>query len=224
MKGGGQFDPKWCHFYLAAPRGYLSHNICHNLTISHKTSLQPLTASHSPRASTILQSFRTSTPEHFGTGIYLVASLLNHSCSPNCTVVFQGRQLSIVATKDVPSGIRSYLSLCHYVRLAPHSLEERLFVRKSECQNQMYSILCPNRLLLLRLHPQCGSHHLRQQPWRHEHAARAAQHHLALPLWLLPLRQQEVRSDSEWQCLKLWGVTRTSYCRSLGLRRNKLTF
>ena len=48
--------------------------------------------------------FRTSTPEHFGTGIYLVASLLNHSCSPNCTVVFQGRQLSIVATKDVPSG------------------------------------------------------------------------------------------------------------------------
>ena len=25
---------------------------------------------------------RTSTPEHFGTGIYLVASLLNHSCSP----------------------------------------------------------------------------------------------------------------------------------------------
>ena len=48
--------------------------------------------------------YRTSTPEHFGTGIYMVASLLNHSCVPNCTVVFQGRQLSIVATKDVPEG------------------------------------------------------------------------------------------------------------------------
>ena len=198
--------------------------VTQHLSQSHNFPQNKSAASHSPRASTILQTFRTSTPEHFGTGIYLVASLLNHSCSPNCTVVFQGRQLSIVATKDVPSGIRSYLSLCHYVRLAPHSLEERMFVRKSECQNQMYSISCPNRLLLLRLHPQCGSHHLRQQPWRHEHAARAAQHHLALPLWLLPLRQQEVRSDSVWQCPKLWGVTRTSYCRSLGLRRNKLTF
>ena len=49
--------------------------------------------------------FRTSTPEHFGTGIYLVASLLNHSCLPNCTVVFEGRQLSIVATKDIPTGV-----------------------------------------------------------------------------------------------------------------------
>ena len=59
-----------------------------------------------PNHSTLSQThnFRTSTPEHFGTGIYLVASLLNHSCSPNCTVVFQGRQLSIVATKDIPAG------------------------------------------------------------------------------------------------------------------------
>ena len=138
--------------------------VTQHLSQSHNFPQNKSAASHSPRASTILQSFRTSTPEHFGTGIYLVASLLNHSCSPNCTVVFQGRQLSIVATKDVPSGIRSYLSLCHYVRLAPHLLEERMFVRKSECQNQMYSISCPNRLLLLRLHPQCGSHHLRQQP------------------------------------------------------------
>ena len=89
---------------LPVSRGYLSHNICHNLTISHKKSLKSFTISE---PSTILQYFRTSTPEHFGTGIYLVASLLNHSCSPNCTVVFQGRQLSIVATKDVPSGMRS---------------------------------------------------------------------------------------------------------------------
>merc|ERR1719481_2343008 len=51
-----------------------------------------------------LRSDRTSTPEHFGTGIYLVASVLNHSCSPNCTVVFEGRKLSIVATKDIPTG------------------------------------------------------------------------------------------------------------------------
>lgn len=62
-----------------------------------------------------LRSDRTSTPEHFGTGIYLVASLLNHSCSPNCTVVFQGRQLSIVATKDVPSGYIPNVAFITYV-------------------------------------------------------------------------------------------------------------
>ena len=36
--------------------------------------------------------------------MYLVASLLNHSCVPNCTVVFQGRQLAVVATKAIPAG------------------------------------------------------------------------------------------------------------------------
>jgi len=62
-----------------------------------------------------LRSDRTSTPEHFGTGIYLVASLLNHSCSPNCTVVFQGRQLSIVATKDIPAEYIPGVSFITYV-------------------------------------------------------------------------------------------------------------
>jgi len=62
-----------------------------------------------------LRSDRTSTPEHFGTGIYMVASLLNHSCVPNCTVVFQGRQLSIVATKDVPEGYIPNVAFITYV-------------------------------------------------------------------------------------------------------------
>ena len=82
--------------------------VTQHLSQSHNFPQIWSAASQSPRASTALQYFRTSTPEHFGTGIYLVASLLNHSCSPNCTVVFQGRQLSIVATKDVPSGTGSH--------------------------------------------------------------------------------------------------------------------
>ena len=93
--------------------------VTQHLSQSHNFQQNKSAISHTPRAPTTLQYFRTSTPEHFGTGIYLVASLLNHSCSPNCTVVFQGRQLSIVATKDVPSGIGSYFSLCqttpHYI-------------------------------------------------------------------------------------------------------------
>ena len=81
--------------------------VTQHLSQSHNFPQKSLKSFTISEPSTILQYFRTSTPEHFGTGIYLVASLLNHSCSPNCTVVFQGRQLSIVATKDVPSGMRS---------------------------------------------------------------------------------------------------------------------
>ena len=180
--------------------------VTQHLSQSHNFPQIKSAASQSPRASTALQYFRTSTPEHFGTGIYLVASLLNHSCSPNCTVVFQGRQLSIVATKDVPSGMRSgfrllSLSGAWFVIL---SVWTALIGRRDDCEGcysiylstsiYLHSTFYIDRFLLLRLHSQCGSHHLRQQPGRHEHAARAAEHHLALPLRLLPLCQQQVRS------------------------------
>jgi len=36
-----------------------------------------------------------------GTGLYFPSNLLNHSCDPNCVVVFQGRTQFIVATKDI---------------------------------------------------------------------------------------------------------------------------
>lgn len=62
-----------------------------------------------------LRSDRTTMPEHFGTGVYLVASLLNHSCKPNCTVVFQGRQLSVVATKEIPAGYIPNVAFITYV-------------------------------------------------------------------------------------------------------------
>ena len=118
MKGGrGPILPKMIPFLSGCSPWLL---VTQHLSQSHNFPQNKSAASHSPRASTILQSFRTSTPEHFGTGIYLVASLLNHSCSPNCTVVFQGRQLSIVATKDVPSGIRSYLSFYVIMSDWPH--------------------------------------------------------------------------------------------------------
>ena len=92
------FQKEFSIFYIARQVSWL--NLFEITTPSSQIdflSSQPLKLSQT-------HNFRTSTPEHFGTGIYLVASLLNHSCSPNCTVVFQGRQLSIVATKDIPAG------------------------------------------------------------------------------------------------------------------------
>lgn len=37
-----------------------------------------------------------------GTGIYLAASILDHSCKPNAVAVFEGPQLSIRLTEDIP--------------------------------------------------------------------------------------------------------------------------
>ena len=37
-----------------------------------------------------------------GTGIYLNASRLNHSCEPNAVAVFEGTTLRIRAIKDIP--------------------------------------------------------------------------------------------------------------------------
>lgn len=37
-----------------------------------------------------------------GTGIYLAASILDHSCKPNAVAVFEGPQLSIRLIEDIP--------------------------------------------------------------------------------------------------------------------------
>lgn len=37
-----------------------------------------------------------------GTGIYLGASVIDHSCTPNAVAVFQGTTLSIRAVEDIP--------------------------------------------------------------------------------------------------------------------------
>lgn len=37
-------------------------------------------------------------------GLYLLPSLLNHSCTPNCVLVYNGPQLSLRTIKDVKLG------------------------------------------------------------------------------------------------------------------------
>ena len=46
-----------------------------------------------------------------GIGIYQTASLLNHSCDPNCVALFDGRDITIRAIKPIPSGKRDENSL-----------------------------------------------------------------------------------------------------------------
>ena len=46
----------------------------------------------------------TYTEMRFGTGIYAIASLLNHSCDPNCIQTFIGNTLVVKAAKKVKAG------------------------------------------------------------------------------------------------------------------------
>lgn len=44
-----------------------------------------------------------------GTGIYLAASVINHSCVPNATATFDGTTLRIGAITDIEHTDRSYM-------------------------------------------------------------------------------------------------------------------
>ena len=58
---------------------------------------------------------RYSSPEPFGTGVYLLASIFDHSCCPNCTVVFQGREITVMATEEIPEGDISDVAFISYI-------------------------------------------------------------------------------------------------------------
>jgi len=64
------------------------------------------------------QSSRGSfSPEPFGIGIYLLGSVFNHSCIPNCTVGFLGKDLVVTATKDIPDGELAKTAFISYVNI-----------------------------------------------------------------------------------------------------------
>ncbi|XP_030853823.1 histone-lysine N-methyltransferase SMYD3-like [Strongylocentrotus purpuratus] len=61
-------------------------------------------------------------------GIYLRASMLNHSCDPNCVVVFDGRKLQLRAIKDVREGEEctiSYVDVSEPAKERQAELKER---------------------------------------------------------------------------------------------------
>ena len=49
-------------------------------------------------------NYRHIASEPFGIGLYLLASKFDHSCAPNCTVVFLGRELRVMAEKVIRQG------------------------------------------------------------------------------------------------------------------------
>ncbi|RHZ10905.1 hypothetical protein DYB37_011285 [Aphanomyces astaci] len=91
-------------------------------------------------------AFTVCTPEQVpvGIGMFPDAALLNHSCAPNCILVFHKRQLSIRAIRDVAVG--DELTVC---RMSP--LSDHTFADETECSGD--AVLSQ----LLRLHAQADS-------------------------------------------------------------------
>ena len=47
---------------------------------------------------------RSLTHTRLGIGLYCVAAMFNHSCVPNALVKFTGREMSVVATRNIEKG------------------------------------------------------------------------------------------------------------------------
>ena len=58
---------------------------------------------------------RQFVPEPFGIGIYLLGSILAHSCVPSCHVKFLGRDLFITAREEIPASKLSTMATISYV-------------------------------------------------------------------------------------------------------------
>lgn len=46
----------------------------------------------------------TKSQVRVGTGLYWPTNLLDHSCTPNCVVVYRGRQQFLIAVKPIATG------------------------------------------------------------------------------------------------------------------------
>ncbi|XP_044147833.1 histone-lysine N-methyltransferase SMYD3 isoform X1 [Bufo gargarizans] len=68
-----------------------------------------------------------------GVGLYPSMSLLNHSCDPNCVIVFEGTRLHLRTVKEIPQGQELTISYID-VKMPSH-------MRQLQCQRQ-YCFTC----------------------------------------------------------------------------------
>ena len=72
----------------------------------------------------------TYTQMRLGTGIYGAASLMNHSCNPNCIQTFVGNTIVIKAAKDIKAG--QELTISYGPLFSKVKWEERQFILKHQ--------------------------------------------------------------------------------------------
>ena len=91
-----------------------------------------------------------------GTGIYLAPSILDHSCSPNAVVTFDGIELRVQVTEDLPvldwDSLRiSYIDLFNSNADRLKELKERYYFdcdcprcNSDEIEKYHYALKCPH--------------------------------------------------------------------------------
>ena len=74
--------------------------------------------------------------ETVGSGLYLSASALNHSCEPNCIITFVGSRLKVTALKRIELNEEPLISYIELICAKTERQEQlqRLYYFKCECQ------------------------------------------------------------------------------------------
>ena len=60
---------------------------------------------------------RSFSSEPFGLGVYLLGAMLDHSCVPNCSLWFSGREVAVIATKEIPVGNLTKNAFISYINI-----------------------------------------------------------------------------------------------------------
>nr|XP_043607431.1 histone-lysine N-methyltransferase ASHR1 [Erigeron canadensis] len=76
-----------------------------------------------------------------GTGLYSVISIINHSCSPNSVLVFEGRMATIRATQQIPKGSEVLIS---YIETAGNTMTRQ----KALKEQYFFTCSCPRCIRL----------------------------------------------------------------------------
>jgi SET and MYND domain-containing protein len=61
-----------------------------------------------------------------GEGLYILPSFLNHSCQPNCTVLFDGLRMSVRSLQDIEPGQQLYITYYSDLHAHPNERQESL--------------------------------------------------------------------------------------------------
>ncbi|XP_029085031.1 histone-lysine N-methyltransferase SMYD3 isoform X3 [Monodon monoceros] len=118
-------------------KGQLEKNYLALSKCQHCVSIESLQESNEvnvgiPVLQVICNSFTICNAEmqEVGVGLYPSMSLLNHSCDPNCSIVFNGPHLLLRAVRDIEAG--EELTIC-YLDMLMTSEERRKQLRDQYC-------------------------------------------------------------------------------------------
>jgi len=86
-----------------------------------------------------LRSDRSFSPEPFGVAVYLLGSMFDHSCQPNCSFWFSGREISVKAIRNIPVGNLTKNAFISYINI----MDDTKTRNESLQKNWFFTCKCP---------------------------------------------------------------------------------